>query len=296
MSHKQYNLVVFVIALHGRLLTLMHLMPLLLVATEAVTSDFQALPPQSLPGCPGQCGNLTVPYPFGIGEGCYLRERFNITCNESSQPSTALWGGGHSVTARQSNAVQFLLARAVSSVHHLQHPKQAHRRRLRHHSTCCLLGCCFETEVPLLVYEYITNGTLSEHLFSNRKGKRSSLLPWELLLKIASETAGALAYLHSSTSTPIIHRDVKTANILLDENYTAKVSDFGASRFIPLDQTEVATLVQGTMGYLDPEYLQSNTLTEKSDVYSFGVVLAELLTSKVAVSFARPESERSLAY
>ncbi|ONI24098.1 hypothetical protein PRUPE_2G223600 [Prunus persica] len=161
--------------------------------------------------------------------------------------------------------------------------------QINHRNIVQLLGCCLEAKTNLMVYEFIDNGTLSEHIHNEGKGEK---LSFELRLKIAAEIAAALSYVHSMS---IIHRDVKTANILLNRNYTAKVSDFGGSKLLHEDQDSVSTLVQGTLGYLDPEYLMSNTLTEKSDVYSFGVVLLELLTSRRAVSFERPEEERNLA-
>ncbi|XP_062028224.1 LEAF RUST 10 DISEASE-RESISTANCE LOCUS RECEPTOR-LIKE PROTEIN KINASE-like 1.2 isoform X2 [Rosa rugosa] len=163
--------------------------------------------------------------------------------------------------------------------------------RLRHQNLVLLYGCTSRhSRELLLVYEYVPNGTLADHLHGGKA--KPSALPWHTRINIAVETASALSYLHASE---IIHRDVKTTNILLDNNFCVKVADFGLSRLFPTDVTHISTAPQGTPGYVDPDYNQCYQLTAKSDVYSFGVVLVELISSLPAVDITRHRQEINLS-
>ncbi|KAI4296121.1 hypothetical protein L6164_036106 [Bauhinia variegata] len=149
--------------------------------------------------------------------------------------------------------------------------------RVHHKNLVSLVGFCFEPDEQMLVYEYVPNGTLKDSL----SGKSGIRLDWTRRLKVALGAARGLAYLHELADPPIIHRDIKSNNILLDERLNAKVSDFGLSKpWADCEKDHMTTQVKGTLGYLDPEYYTSEHLTKKSDVYSFGVLMLELITAR----------------
>ncbi|CAA6669210.1 unnamed protein product [Spirodela intermedia] len=162
--------------------------------------------------------------------------------------------------------------------------------QLRHPNLVKLIGYCCEDDQRLLVYEFMFRGSLENHLFR----KTAAPLPWPTRMMIALGAARGLAFLHNA-ERPVIYRDFKTSNILLDSDYTAKLSDFGLAKLGPLgDETHVSTRVMGTYGYAAPEYVMTGHLTARSDVYSFGVVFLELLTGRKAVDKTRPAKEQSL--
>ncbi|XP_048227797.1 calmodulin-binding receptor-like cytoplasmic kinase 3 isoform X2 [Ricinus communis] len=162
--------------------------------------------------------------------------------------------------------------------------------KIDHRNLVKLLGFVDKGNERLIITEYVPNGTLREHL----DGQRGKILDFNQRLEIAIDVAHALTYLHTYSEKQIIHRDVKSSNILLTESMRAKVADFGFAKLGPVDadQTHISTKVKGTVGYLDPEYMRTYQLTPKSDVYSFGILLLETLTGRRPVELKRPADER----
>ncbi|KAG6480695.1 serine/threonine-protein kinase PBL34-like [Zingiber officinale] len=162
--------------------------------------------------------------------------------------------------------------------------------QLQHPNLVKLIGYCIEDDQRLLVYEFMPRGSLENHLF-----RRTLPLPWSVRMKIAFGAAKGLAFLHEEAERPVIYRDFKSSNVLLDVDYNAKLSDFGLAKDAPEgDKTHVSTRVMGTYGYAAPEYVMTGHLTSKSDVYSFGVVLLEMMTGKRSMDKNRPNGEHNL--
>ncbi|GER36372.1 protein kinase superfamily protein [Striga asiatica] len=164
---------------------------------------------------------------------------------------------------------------------------------LHHPNLVNLIGYCTDGDQRLLIYEFMSMGSLENHLFDVEPGKK--LLSWSTRLKIAVGAARGLEYLHCKANPPVIYRDLKSSNILLDDDFNVKLSDFGLAKLGPVgDNTHVSTRVMGTYGYCAPEYAMSGKLTLKSDIYSFGVVLLELITGRKAIDSSRVHGEQNL--
>lgn len=164
--------------------------------------------------------------------------------------------------------------------------------KVRHKNLVGLIGYCAEGTKRLLVYEYVDNGNLEQWLHGD-VGPVSPLT-WDIRMRIAIDTAKGLAYLHEGLEPKVVHRDVKSSNILLDRKWNAKVSDFGLAKLLGPESTYVTTRVMGTFGYVSPEYANTGMLNEGSDVYSFGILLMEILTGKSPVDYSRPPGEMNL--
>ncbi|KAG9143404.1 hypothetical protein Leryth_017788 [Lithospermum erythrorhizon] len=163
---------------------------------------------------------------------------------------------------------------------------------VRHKNLVRLLGYCIEGTQRLLVYEYVNNGNLEQWLHGAMR--HHGYLTWEARIKILLGTAKALAYLHEAIEPKVVHRDIKSSNILIDDDFNAKISDFGLAKLLGAGKSHITTRVMGTFGYVAPEYANSGLLNEKSDVYSFGVLLLEAITGRDPVDYSRPAPEVNL--
>lgn len=246
---------------------------------------------------PSPTAGMSVPEVSHLGWGHWYTLRELEAATDSFSDSTVLGEGGYGIVylGRLPDGTPI----AVKNL--LNNRGQAEREfkveveaigRVRHKNLVRLLGYCMEGSHRMLVYEYIDNGNLEQWLHGPLGEAKP--LTWEIRMKIILGTAKGLAYLHEGLEPKVVHRDVKSSNILLDSQWNAKVSDFGLAKLLGAGNSHVTTRVMGTFGYVAPEYASTGMLNEKSDVYSYGVLVMELITGRDPVDYSKPAGEVNL--
>lgn len=246
---------------------------------------------------PAAATGISVPEASDLGWGhCYTQQELEVA-TDSFSDANVLGEGSYGIVYHG----QLPDGTCIALKNLLNNRGQAEKEfkieveaigRVRHKNLVRLIGYCMKGSQRMLVYEYIDNGNLEQWLH----GPLGDLPPlsWDIRMKIILGTARGLAYLHEGLEPKVVHRDVKSSNILLDSQWNAKVSDFGLAKLLGAGNSHVTTRVMGTFGYVAPEYASTGMLTEKSDVFSYGVLVMELVTGRVPVDISRPPGEVNL--
>ncbi|CAI9089028.1 OLC1v1023514C1 [Oldenlandia corymbosa var. corymbosa] len=232
---------------------------------------------------------------LGWGHWFTLRD-LEIATNRFSAENV-IGEGGYGVVYRGKlvNGTEVAVKRLLNNLGQAEKEFRAEAEAIghvRHKNLVRLLGYCIEGVHRMLVYEYVNNGNLEQWLHGAMR--QYGTLTWEARMKVLLGTAKALSYLHEAIEPKVVHRDIKSSNILIDDEFNAKVSDFGLAKLLGSGESHITTRVMGTFGYVAPEYANSGLLNEKSDIYSFGVLLLESVTGRDPVDYARPANEVNL--
>ncbi|KAJ3695283.1 hypothetical protein LUZ60_000660 [Juncus effusus] len=232
---------------------------------------------------------------LGWGHWFTLRDLENATSRFSKENVLGEGGYGIVYKGRLNNGTEVAIKRIFNNVGQAEKEFRVEVEAIghvRHKNLVRLLGYCVEGINRILVYEYVNNGNLEQWLHGAMRHR--GVLNWDNRMKIILGTAKALAYLHEAIEPKVVHRDIKSSNILIDHEFNGKVSDFGLAKLLGAGKSHVTTRVMGTFGYVAPEYANTGMLNEKSDVYSFGIVLLETVTGRDPVDYARPVNEVNL--
>ncbi|KAG2623903.1 hypothetical protein PVAP13_3KG086500 [Panicum virgatum] len=235
---------------------------------------------------------------FRITDGCDGIQIVSLDEQSSTHATDNVIGeGGYGVVyrGRLSNGTPVAVKKILNNLGQAEREFRVEVEAIghvRHKNLVRLLGYCVEGTQRMLVYEYVNNGNLESWLHGELS--QYSSLTWLARMKILLGTAKALAYLHEAIEPKVVHRDIKSSNILIDDEFNAKISDFGLAKMLGAGKSHIATRVMGTFGYVAPEYANSGLLNEKSDVYSFGVVLLEAITGRDPIDYERPPNEVNL--